>query len=221
MAQKFFRYIPDFEYVSRYRDTKNISEYIKTKNLFKRVEIRPDIFNDLSYFTKYKIVGDERPDNVAYKIYKDENLDWLVMLCNNTINPTTEWPLTQESFDNYLLRKYGSHENLYSVHHYESEEVLNSQGRVIFPAGKTIDKSFSFTFIDNGSEVTVKSLSLEVTNYTYEERLQNEKRNIFLLKPQFIITVLNDLERLMPYKPGSSQYVSPSVVRGENIRLYQ
>ena len=83
MAQKYFRYVPNFDYVSRLENAKSISEYVQTKNLFKRAELRPDIFNDLSYFTKYKVIGDERPDQVAYKVYDDENLDWLIMLCNN------------------------------------------------------------------------------------------------------------------------------------------
>ena len=64
----YFRGIPDFDYVSRLPDAK-ISDYIPVKNLFKRGKLREDIFGSLQYFTKYKIIGDERPDNVAYKIY--------------------------------------------------------------------------------------------------------------------------------------------------------
>ena len=69
MATPYFRYVPNFEYVNRLRDNKTISAYIQTKNLFRRGVLREDIFTDLSYFTKYSIVGDERPDNVAYEYY--------------------------------------------------------------------------------------------------------------------------------------------------------
>ena len=65
----YFRQVPNFEYVSRTADTKNISEYSPVKNLFKRGKLKEDIFNDLTLFTKYKIIGDERPDNVASKVY--------------------------------------------------------------------------------------------------------------------------------------------------------
>ena len=68
----YFRNVPDFEYVSRNADTKQISEYQKVKNLFKRGKLKNDIFNDLTYFTKYKIIGDDRPDNVAFDVYSDE-----------------------------------------------------------------------------------------------------------------------------------------------------
>ena len=86
----YFRNVPDFEYVSRTADTKQISEYQKVKNLFKRGKLKNDIFKDLTYFTKYQIVGDDRPDNVAFNVYDDETLDWVVLLSNNIVNIQSE-----------------------------------------------------------------------------------------------------------------------------------
>ena len=77
----YFKNIPDLEYIFRGNDTLN--RYVKVKNLFKRLKLRDDIFQNLVFFNKYEIVGDERPDNVAYKLYNDETLDWLVLICNN------------------------------------------------------------------------------------------------------------------------------------------
>ena len=50
--------------------------------------------------------------------------------------------------------------------------------------------------------------------------MQDEKRNIFLIKPRFIGLIIEEMERVMEYPKGSTQYVSPRVVRGENVRLY-
>jgi len=66
MADQYFSYLPDFEYVSRLPEKKNIFDYVKVKNIFKRAAIREDIFNELSFFTKYQVQDNERPDNVAY-----------------------------------------------------------------------------------------------------------------------------------------------------------
>ena len=52
MAKKFFRYVPDFDYVSRLSKAQNISDYIRVKNLFKRTKISEEIFSDLTFFTK-------------------------------------------------------------------------------------------------------------------------------------------------------------------------
>ena len=106
MANPYFRQIPSFEYVSRVPDAR-IGDYIEVKNLFKKGTLRSDIFQDVTFFEKYKIIGDDRPDNVAYKIYNDSSLDWIVLLSNNIINIQTEWPLSQNSFDTYLRGKYG------------------------------------------------------------------------------------------------------------------
>ena len=81
----YFNKVPNLEYVSRLPDA-NISDYIAVKNLFKKGKLREDIFQDLTVFTKYKIVGDDRPDNVAFKVYRDSTLDWLVLSANNIIN---------------------------------------------------------------------------------------------------------------------------------------
>ena len=81
----YFRRLPDLEYVSRLKDSK-ISDYLVVKNLFKKGILRDDIYQNIATFDKYKIIGDERPDNVAKKIYDNSELDWLVLVSNNIIN---------------------------------------------------------------------------------------------------------------------------------------
>ena len=109
MANQYFSYLPDFDYVSRLSGSQ-ISDYVRVKNLFKRTKVNDTIFGDLTNFTKYKIIGNERPDQVAFKIYGDSNLDWLVMLTNNIVNYQNEWPLPNDAFYDYLLAKYGTEE---------------------------------------------------------------------------------------------------------------
>jgi hypothetical protein len=218
----YFRYVPEFDYVSRTSD-KNISEYITVKNLFKRGKLREDIFGNLTYFTKYQIVGDDRPDNVAYEVYGDETLDWLVLLSNNILNVQTEWPLTQQAFDNFLTNKYGTYENFFGTHHYETIQVQDSGGTTIVPAGITVPSNYSVEYYDNilNQYQTATNITTAITNYDYESKIENDKRNIFLLKNDYISIVLNDMEEIMKYKQGSTQYRSGTLKRGENIRLYQ
>ena len=120
----YFNRVPDFEYVSRLPDA-NISDYIPVKNLFKRGQLREDIFQDLSVFTKYQIKGDDRPDNVAADFYGNSDFDWLVLVCNNIQNIQTEWPLTQRGFDSFLLEKYNTYANINATHHYDRDWETN------------------------------------------------------------------------------------------------
>ena len=222
MAKKYFRYVPDFNYVSRLEGKKNINDYEVTKNLFKRVKIKSEIFNDLTYFTKYKIVGDDRPDNVSYEIYGTTDYDWLILLSNNIINVGSEWPLTQESFVNYMTRKYGAEENFYKAHHYETVEVKDSIGRVIVRPGLQVPKDYTIRYYDSGLDAQVSTTNIvkEYSNYEYEMEIQDNNRNIFVIKREYIGVVLDDIERIMPYKQGSTQYRADNLVQGDNIRLY-
>ncbi len=328
MTKSYFRQVPNFEYVNRTKGNKDISNYITVKNLFKRGRIRPDIFGNVSFFTKYKIIGDDRPDNVAYKEYNDSSLDWIILLSNNIQNIQNEWPLPQSSLDEVLLEKYGTYEKLHSgIHHYETVEIKNSKGGIVLPGGlrtpnkwrtngnyiqaintkitqisgtdakvvtvtmnngiknlvvgsevliqgvnSTYDGRFPVTevltigdivirfkyvlpsipevkqpeikgteqvtftvegtvgtgnayyyeYYDNNLYHTIPAANMTkaVTNYQYEIDKEDDKRNIFLLKPEYLNVMFNDLDKFMPYKKGGAQYVSPTLKKGENIRLY-
>ena len=218
----YFSKLPDLNYVSRLPDAK-ISDYITVKNLFKRGFLREDIFQDLMYFTKYQIIGDDRPDNVAHKIYGDKNLDWIVLASNNIVNIHSEWPLTQRQFDEYLMNKYDNLDRIYGeIHHYETTEVVNSDGVVIVPEGMHVESDYSIQFYDSPAErYTIKYPVKSVSNYDYETKIEEEKRNIYLLKPRYVNIAKDDLEEMMTYKKGSTQYVSETLKSADNIRLFQ
>ena len=220
---KYFRYLPEVDYVNRLPDAK-IGDYIKVKNLFKKGKLRDDIFQDLSFFTKYKIVGNDRPDNVAFEVYDDASLDWVILLCNNILNVQTEWPMEQNNFDAYMLDKYGDYDTFYSgIHHYETIEVRNSDEFLIVPAGLQVQSDYTVSFYDVGSDsqVDARNIIVPVTNYEYEINLEENKRNIFVLKQEYLGIILNDMEEIMAYKEGSTQYVSETLKRADNIRLYE
>ena len=220
----YFKKLPNFEYVSRLPGAK-IGDYVTVKNLFKKGALEEDILSNLAFHTKYKIKGNDRPDNVAFDFYGKSNLDWLVLLCNNIINIQTEWPLLQNDFDRFLLDKYGSYEALNNTHHYETQEIKNSKDVVIVPKGLQCASDYTVTYYDYNiyqeKIVLSKDWTTEVTNYDYESEIEDNKRNIFLLKPRYISVIRNDLDAAMPYKKGSTQYVSETLKRADNIKLYQ
>ena len=218
----YFQRVPDFNYVSRLPDSK-IGDYVRVKNLFKKGKIREDIFQNVAFFEKYKIVGDDRPDNVAFEVYDDSSLDWVILLSNNILNIQSEWPLPQTDFDRFVLDKYGDYNTLYNgIHHYETIEIKNTQGVTIVPAGLQVDSSYSVSYYDffTDLQVTTGNLATPITNYEYEEKVENDKRNIYILKSRYLNIVFDDMEEIMQYKKGSTQYVSESLKNGDNIKLY-
>ena len=220
----YFNLVPDFQYVSRLPNAK-ISDYITVKNLFKRIFLREDIYQNLTFFKKYTVIGDDRPDNVAAQVYQDSTLDWLVLITNNIVNIANEWPLGQSDFNRYLLDKYDDDYNkIYNeVHHFETIEVKDSNDVIIVPEGLEVSEDFSTTYYDYfiGGLTTANNITRPITNLQYEENLENKKREIFILKPEYISVVLDDINDLNPYKKGSTEYISETLKRAENIRLFQ
>ena len=223
MGNPYFRNIPNFEYVNRTKDGQFISNYTQVKNFFKKGKMREDIFQDLTIFEKYNIKGDDRPDNVANEIYGDPTLDWVVLTSNNIVNIYNEWPLSQQVFEDYILDKYDTYEKLDEIHHYESNEVKDSTGIIIFPRGVQVSAAQSVSYYEptRDEQVTVNPISKAVTNYQYEEEINNKKRRIFLIKPVYLNIVFDDLEEMMQYKEGSTQYVSETLKRADDIRLFE
>ena len=217
----YFSEVPNFEYVSRLPDSK-ISDYITVKNFFKRGFLREDIFQNLTFFTKYQIQGNDRPDNVASQVYNDSTLDWLVLMSNNIVNIQNEWPLSNIDFDELMLDKYGSYDTLFNgVHHYETIEVKDARDVKILNAGLKVESDYSITFFDErANQMKTETPTIPVTNYQYEQKVNEDKRNIYLLQPRYVQVVRDDLEDLMIYREGSTQYMSETLKRADNIRLF-
>ena len=215
----YFTRIPDFEYISRVNDRTSNNDYIRVKNLFRRAIIREDIFSDFMSFTKYKIEGDERPDELAYKFYHDEDLDWLILASNNIVHVRDEWPLTQNDFHNYLMEKYGSESFLDNEKHYETTQVNDSKGKIFVPKGMIVDKDFKVKFLDSGTGMMIEVNPVQVITYrTYEERLQDDKRNINILESRYLTMVLADMDSVLDYE-RSSEYINPTLKKASNPNL--
>ena len=187
--------------------------------------MREDIFQNLTVFTKYSIKGDDRPDNVAQRLYQDPSLDWIILLANNITHIPTEWPMPQNDFDRFLLDKYNDdYDKIYNgIHHYETVEVKDSNDVTIVPAGLEVSSDFTQSYYDYyiGGMTTASDITRPVTNYQYEEKLENKKREIFVLKKDYLSIIEDDISDLMPYKKGSTEFVDETLKKAENIRLYQ
>lgn len=216
----YFRRVPNLQYISLDLNNNSSLNYSEVKNLFRRAKLREDIFHNLTYFTKYQVIGDERPDNVAKKIYNDSELDWVVLISNNILDVYDEWPMTQNSFYEYIDQKYGSFDNASKTKHYETIEIRDSYDNIVLEKGLIVNQNFEFTYYDKVlSELkTVTDITKAVTFFEYEENIQNEKRNIYLIKPIYLNIILNDVNEIMTYKK-SDQYINDNLKKASNTRL--
>ena len=219
---QYFRKLPNLNYPSLLKTRESNTDFVQTKNLFRRVKVREDLFANFMQFDKYKIIGDERPDNVAQKVYDNDDLDWVILLSNNIVDLNNEWPLTQFQLNEFLNEKYSPQE-LVSIHHYETLELRDNKNQLILPAGIVVDEDFNLEYLSGGQVKSTNSLVdgrpvKSVTFYDYENDLNDKKRNINVLKPELLGVFIRDFERIMKYDK-SSQYVNRKLKRTENPRI--
>ena len=212
----YFRQLPELDYPSLSNDRKSAYDYQLVKNLFKRAVLRDDVFNDVTNFEKYSVEGDERPDQVAYNFYRDSGLDWIVLTTNNIIHVRDEWPMSNRDFLTYLNEKYTS-EELSNVHHYETREIRDESNTLIQPAGIRVKSDYSVTYVENDTVKTKSSIKM-LTFLEHETNLNDAKRNINILKPDYVEIFLRDIKEIMRYKQ-SSQFISDRLKETENPRI--
>ena len=212
----YFRQLPQLDYPSLSNDRKSAYDYQLVKNLFKRAVLRDDVFNDVTNFEKYSVEGDERPDQVAYDFYGDSGLDWIILTTNNIIHVRDEWPMSNRDFLTYLNQKYTS-EELSNVHHYETREIRDESNTLIQPAGVRVKSDYSVTYVENDTVKTESSIKM-INFLEHETNLNDAKRNINILKPDYVEIFLRDIKEIMRYKQ-SSQFISDRLKETENPRI--
>jgi len=210
----YFRELPNLLYPSFLPNKKSSLDYIRVKNVFRRVKVRDDLYNNFVIFQKYEIPEGARPDNVSEELFGTPNLDWVVLTVAGIINIRNEWPLSNHDLYNYVENKYGN--SLNSTRFFETTEVKNADGKLILPKGKVVDNNFTIPNPTNPS-ATLNPV-VGISNFVYETRLNEEKRNINVLREEYLSEFLDDMRNLMIYNK-SSESMGNRLMRTENTNI--
>ena len=210
----YFRELPDLRYPSFLPDKTSSFDYVEVKNIFRRAKLRDDLQNNFTIFDKYEIPMGARPDTVAEDLYGSAQFDWVILTVAGILNVRNEWPLSDKDIYYYSIDKYG--ESLNSVRFFETNEVKDTNGRLILPKGKVVDSNF--TIPKPGEPTATLNPVTGISNYEYEVRLNEEKRNIFVLREEYLQEFLSDMRDLMIYNE-SSEYLNDKVIQTENTNI--
>ena len=214
----YFRELPNLLYQSFLPDKISSLDYTEVKNLFRRTKLRDDLQNVFTLFDKYEIPDEFRPENVAEEFYGNDELDWVVLTTAGIINVRNEWPLNNKDIFNYAFEKYG--DDLNTVRFFETREIKNSNGSIVLEKGKVVDSDFTSQYYDTSGVVTLSGTSIRtgISNYEHEIRLNDEKRSIFVLKPEYLQQFINDFRDIMIYG-RSSQTIDDNLIKTENTNI--
>ena len=213
----YFRELPNISYVSLLPNQNRSDERIEVKNLFRRAKLRTDVDQSVTAFDYYQVQDNERPDIIAQKIYENPELDWVILVTNNITSMRNQWPLSNNELYNYCLEKYGSDLAIMQTHHFETQEVKDMFGRIVLEGKLIVDQNFTFTYSKEDNTIETVSPAQPVSNYTYEQRLNEEKRQIRVLKPGFLTAFISDFRNIMKHDKSSS-FINRSLISSYNPR---
>jgi len=163
-------------------DVKNDNNYKLLPNILKRVKLRSGLRSGAFLFDSYNVKDGERPEDIAFKLYGDAQLHWVILMTNNVTDRFYQWPLTQPQFQEHLEDKYGL-ANIDAVHHYEKTQ----------DSGPTSSRDNSHLVECNSDDGDPAIIS----NRQYEQRLQDGYREIKLLDARFLDTFIEEFENLI------------------------
>ena len=164
-------------------DIKANGYYKLVPDIFRRIKTKNKIKNNITLLDSYDVDDGEKPEHVAFKVYKDADLFWVVCMINNIENVYYDWPLSNAQFENYLKDKY---DNVDAVHHYEKTQ---SSGPQIGDGPCDYSHKIECNSTDTGAGA--------VTNFEYERRLLDQKRQIKILDPRYLGLFLQEFKTLI------------------------
>ena len=214
----YFEELPNIAYPSLLPNRNKVESRIIVKNIFKRSKLRADVDQAITAFNFYYIEQGIRPDMLAKDLYDDPELDWVILTTNNITNIRNQWPLEENDLHTYMLEKYGSDQNIAGIHHYETKKVVDEYDRIVMPEGIEVDPNFTFKYKNFTNTIITVNPVVSVTNYQYEVKLNEEKRRIKILKPEFLPVFLTDHQNIMKYSE-SSDFISDKLKNTYNPRI--
>jgi hypothetical protein len=178
----YFKYHPIVDYDALKNDVT-----VKTQNPL----VRHKFVNLLglrsgTYYT-YIVQEHETAQFIADKYYDDVTLDWIIYMANNIIDPQYDWPLTYLNLIEFIKAKYGTVAAAQSqVHHYE--QILYKGERL---SNGTIVKEKTFQVdLATYNSIGDSSFKREVSNYNYEILTNDAKREIKIVRKEFLPGIL-------------------------------
>ena len=159
-----------------YYDANADGKYKVMTDIISRVKLVDSVKPNILNFDYYNVKDGETPEMIAHKYYDDPELHWTILVVNDVIDYYTQWPMSVQKFEEFMKDKY---ENPQGIHHYEISQTSGNTELVI----------------DVGMNTTDYPSATAISNYTYEDRLQEQRRQIRLIQPQYMGGFVKDFEK--------------------------
>ena len=197
----YFNKVSEILYLKYDKNPYN-GDFIRIKNIFSRIKIVDDVLPQVTLLEDVFVNNGDRPDTVANEYYNDPGLDWVIMMINNINNLYADWPMESSVLESYIKTKYA---NPSEIHHYETFEQIYEH-QVILKAGLIVGENFQFVTPQNIT-LSLNQSRLPISNREYERRENDKKRQILVLRPEFVKQFVSIVEKELQFTP-STEYIN-------------
>ena len=214
---RFFNYFPKTLYTSN-----NLTAGVDTvTNIIARFGFESTLKNNSSAFYKYNIQESDTPEIIASKYYDNPERHWIVLLFNDIMDPQFDWPLQYQPFIDYVNTKYSANNyadtantgvtglawsmNVNNVQAYYKIVTRTNFDDISIVEKLEVDTntyanvgaSTTTYTLQDGSTITQKITKETKTYYDYEQELNEEKREIKLIKPEFVPQIEKEFKKVI------------------------
>jgi hypothetical protein len=196
-----------------------ITNYDLVTNIFFRLGIIKEVLDNTSAYYVYTIKETDKPEILADNIYRDPEAHWIILLANDMIDPQYDWPMNYMDFENYIINKYGSIATAQSTtHHYEkvtqrqaglTNQTIEFRQKIDYAnTTNTVSDSYHYDYYAGLADSEYNTYSVANTTvyqivsrqaiscYDYEYNLNESKRTIKIIKPEYYVQIMGELKAL-------------------------
>ena len=159
------------------------NSFLSVTNIMKRVKFKSSVLEDITNYYPYFVKEGERPDIIAQDQYGNIGYAYLILLINDIYDPNFDWPLSSQIFEKFIGNKYGSVasalSNVKTYYQIVRAEISRTGTSERVPEVKVAVDVTTYNALDDGDRSTL-------TDYEYEDELNDAKREIRLINPAFV-----------------------------------
>jgi len=212
---RFFNYFPKTVYTAN----TNSSGLDTVTNIISRFGFEQKLKDNSAAFYKYSIQDTDTPEIIAHKYYDNPERHWIVLMFNDIIDPQFDWPLRYENFIKFVDTKYTANgaanttvqtglawamsvNNVQSYYKIVTRTNIDNKSivetiQVDANTYVNVATSSSSVTLQSGDVITQTVTKSKKTYYDYEMELNEDKRNINLLKPEFVPQIEKEFKRVI------------------------
>lgn len=181
-------------------------------NIISRFAFEEALKENSAAFYPYEIREGDTPEIIARKYYDHVERHWIVLMFNDIVDPQYDWPMESRTLIDYIDKKYANNgglswaKNINNVQAYYKITTRTSD----YDGTKLIEKvqitqqeyantgasSTNYTLQDN-TTITEEITTEKKTYFDYEYDLNESKRKIKLLKPEFVTAVEKEFKKVI------------------------